>query len=120
MPRYFATLLWLMTLRLAIFASLVETPSYPPSAKNAFALSGSRLSNGRTAMPPAAVGLAISPFQIITPRTDPSASKSAAIPATIGFLRDQRQSCAGGETGRAIIDRPSSHRSRSSAKELAE
>ncbi len=44
-----------------------------------------RLSKGRTAMPPAAVGLAISPFQIITPTTDPSASKSAAIPATIGF-----------------------------------
>ena len=40
--------------------------------------------------------------------------------ATIGLRFDQRQTCAGRKTGRAMIGRPSSQRSRSSASSPAE
>ena len=41
------------------------------------------------------------PFEMITPTNVPSISRRAAIPATIGFRRDQSQRRTGGETGLA-------------------
>ena len=45
-------------------------------------------------MPLAAGGPAISPLQIIAPTADPNTSRSAAIPATSGFRRVQRNARA--------------------------
>ncbi len=51
LPRYCVTLVRLITLRSAIFASLVKMSSCTPSAKKACSFSSLRFSNGNTAMP---------------------------------------------------------------------
>ena len=120
LPRYCITLVRLMTLRAAIFASLVKRSSWTPSAKEASSLSLLRFSNGSTAIPAAAGRRNRSLFQTITPTVAISASDNVITAAIAGFLRTHFFPRAKSPVRRARIGSCFSQRSRSSASARAE
>ena len=120
LPRYCMTLVRLITLRSAIFASLVKMSSWTPSAKNACSFSSLRFSNGSTAMPVVTGCRMNSLFQTIQPAAAARATSDAANSALVGFRRTHFLPRVRIPVRRARIGSCFSQRSRSSASARAE
>jgi len=114
------TLVRLITLRSAIFASLIKMSSWTPSAKNSCSFSSLRFSNGSTAMPVVNGCRMNSVLQTIQPAAVVNATRDSARSAPVGFRRTHFLPRVRIPVCRARIGSCFSHRSRSLASARAE